>query len=188
MCSAHQTNPVRDLFITRVVIAWICCIAVFALAENSFAIEYPTKPITIIVPFPPGGANDVQARLIAKGLAERLGKPVVIDNRPGAGGRIGAGLAARAAPDGHTLFFASTATLVIEPALHANIDFDPQRDFAPITIVTDMPLVLVVSPSLAVKSAADLIALARRKPGELTYASAGPGTTLHLVGEMFRFP
>jgi len=181
-----QINRSRDLSITGIVIALIGCVVIFTSAENAFAIEYPTKPITIIVPFPPGGSNDVQARLIAKGLSERLGKPVVVDNRPGAGGRIGAGIAARAAPDGHTLFFASTATLVIEPALHANIDFDPQRDFAPITIVTDMPLILVVSPSMGVRSAADLIALARRKPGELAYASAGPGTTLHLVGEMFK--
>jgi tripartite-type tricarboxylate transporter receptor subunit TctC len=171
--------------ITRVVAATACLLVGFSLAGNSFAVDYPTKAITIIVPFPPGGSNDVQARLIAKGLSERLGKPLVVDNRPGAGGRIGAGIAARAAPDGYTLFFASTATLVIEPALHTNIGFDPHRDFAPITIITEMPLVLVVSPSLPVKSAADLIALARQKPGELTYASAGAGTTLHLVGVMF---
>lgn len=163
-----------------------CCIAI-AYSPGLQALEYPIKPITIIVPFPPGGSNDVQARLIAKGLTERIGKAaVVVDNRPGAGGRIGAGIAARATPDGYTLFFASTATLAIEPALHINIGFDPLRDFVPITLILEMPLILVTSPSLPVKNAAELIALARKKSGELTYASAGPGSTLHLVGEMFK--
>jgi tripartite-type tricarboxylate transporter receptor subunit TctC len=170
----------------RMIIFVIASLGWLLIAQHTFAVEYPTKLIKIVVPFPPGGSNDVQARLIAKGLSERLGKPVVVDNRPGAGGRIGAGIAAGAAPDGHTLFFASTATLVIEPALHAGGGFDPQRDFSPITIITEMPMVLVASPSLPVKSVAALIALARQRPGELTYASAGPGTTLHLAGETFK--
>src|SRR3954454_12818192 len=165
---------------------FVCGLFVLAFSTSSCAAEYPSKPITIIVPFPPGGSNDLQARLIAKGLAERLGKPVVVENRPGAGGSIGAGFAARAAPDGYTLFFASTATLAIEPAIHSNTGFDPLRDFAPITVISEMPLILVLSPSVPAKSVAELIALARRNPGELTYASAGPGTTLHLVGEMFK--
>ena len=180
---AHVSNPtVHRCMITLIIasLGWLL------ITQNTFAGEYPTKLIKIIVPFPPGGSNDVQARLIAKGLSERLGKPVVVDNRPGAGGRIGASIAAGAAPDGHTVFFASTATLVIEPALHASGGFDPQRDFSPVTIITEMPMVLVASAALPVKSIADLIALARQKPGELTYASAGPGTTLHLVGETFK--
>src|SRR4051812_48568407 len=185
MESAHLRHRARN-GVRNVILALAYGIAVLALPANSFALDYPTKPITIIVPFPPGGSNDLQARLIAKGLSERLGKPVVVDNRPGAGGRIGAGIAAGAAPDGHTLFFASTATLVIEPALHAGGGFDAQRDFSPITIITEMPMVLVASPSLPVKSVAELIALARQRPGELTYASAGPGTTLHLAGETFK--
>ena len=150
------------------------------------AIEYPTRTVTIIVPASPGGAADVQARLLAKGLAQRLRKPVVVDNRPGAGGRIGAGLAAQATPDGHTLFLASTSVFVIEPILRTNVGFDPQRDFAPITVVAEMPLVLVASPSLSVKSVPDLLAAARQRPGQLTYASWGPGTLAHLDGELFK--
>src|SRR4051812_11640409 len=185
MESAHLRHRARN-GVRNVILALAYGIAVLGFLASSFALDYPTKPITIIVPFPPGGSNDLQARLIAKGLSERLGKPVVVESRPGAGGSIGAGFAARAAPDGYTLFFASTATLAIEPAIHANAGFDPLRDFAPITVITEMPLILVLSPSVPAKSVAELIALARRNPGELTYASAGPGTTLHLVGEMFK--
>lgn len=116
------------------------------------ALEYAARTVTIIVPASPDGGADVQARLLAKGLAQRLGKPVVIDNRPGAGGQIGARLAAQAIPDGHTLFLASTSTLVIEPILRTNVSFDPQRDFAPITVIAEMPLILVASPALSVKS------------------------------------
>lgn len=152
--------------------------------ELAVAVEYPTKAVTIVVPFPPGGSADVQARLIGKGLAERLGKPVLIDNRPGAGGRIGAGLAARAVPDGHTLLFGSISTLVLEPVLRTNVGFDPQRDFAPITVVSEMPFLIVVSSSGATKSIADLLASARKQSGALTYASWGPGSAGHLLGEM----
>jgi tripartite-type tricarboxylate transporter receptor subunit TctC len=150
------------------------------------AADYPTKAVTIIVSFSPGGSTDAQARLIAKGLAERLGKPVVVENRPGAGGRIGASLAARATPDGHTLFLGTLSTLVIEPVLRTNVDYDPQRDFAPITLITEAPLLLVVSSSLPVGSIADLLAYARKPSVNLTYASWGPGTAGHLLGEMFK--
>jgi tripartite-type tricarboxylate transporter receptor subunit TctC len=163
------------------------CAMLMALAPVLVsALEYPTRTVTIIVPASPGGGADVQARLLAKGLAQRLGKHVVVDNRPGAGGRIGARLAAQATPDGHTLFLASTSTFVIEPILHTNVGFDPLRDFAPITVVAEMPLVLVASPSLAVRSVADLLAAARKQPGRLTYASWGPGTLAHLDGELFK--
>jgi tripartite-type tricarboxylate transporter receptor subunit TctC len=164
----------------------VCAMLMGLVPVPVSAIEYPTRTVTIIVPASPGGAADVQARLLAKGLAQRLGKPVVVDNRPGAGGRIGAGLAAQATPDGHTLFLASTSVFVIEPILRTNVGFDPQRDFAPITVVAEMPLVLVASPSLSVKSVPDLLAAARQRPGQLTYASWGPGTLAHLDGELFK--
>ncbi len=157
-----------------------------ALASSAAALEYPARTVTIIVAAAPGGAADVQARLLAKGLAPKLGKPVVVDNRAGAGGRIGARLAAQAAADGHTLFLASTSTFVIEPLLRADAGFDPQRDFAPIALVAEMPLILVATPGLSVDSVAGLVAAAKRRPGQLTYASWGPGTMAHLDGELFK--
>ena len=128
----------------------------------------------------------MQARLIAKGLAERLGKPVVVDNRPGAGGRIGTMLAARANPDGHTVLLGSITTLVVEPALRKDVGYDVARDFEAIMVATMSPALLVVNPGLGVRSVAELVALARRRPGELTYASPGPGSTAHLFTEVFK--
>ena len=182
MTSEHGRRVCRGgtiklvIFATLTLIGWVAALAA----------DYPTKAITIVVPFPPGGASDIQARLIAKGLTERLGKPVVIDNRPGAGGRIGTGVAARAAPDGHTLLIGGFSTLVLEPLLRTNVGYDPQRDFAPITVIAEMPLVLVASPSLGVKTVSELLALARQKPGQLTYASFGAGSAAHLAGEMLK--
>ena len=147
------------------------------------AVEFPTKTLTIIVPFSPGGGTDVQARLIAKSLSSKLGKPVIVDNRPGAGGQIAASLAARATPDGHTLLLGSTGTLVLGAVLK---EVDPLQDFAPVSEVTEMPLVLVPSPVLPAKDVSQLLALARSKPGQLTYASAGTGSFPHLIGEMFK--
>ena len=152
----------------------------------AFADDYPTKAVTIIVPFPPGGSTDVQARLVAKGLAEHLGKPVVVDNRPGAGGSIGARVAASAAPDGYTMLFASTSSLVSEPVLRARGNIDVLRDFAPITQITDMPFLFVVSSSSPAHTLADVVAQARKRPGEATFASWGNGSAGHILGEMFK--
>ena len=169
---------------------WVAFIAAGTLGAGAvvpaFSADYPTKTVTIIVPFAPGGSADAQARLVAKGLAQRLSKPVIVDNRAGAGGRIGAGLAARAAPDGHTLFFGSLSTLVIEPVLRTNVGYEPERDFLPISLITEEPFLLVVSGPARVKSLPDLIAYARDPSARLTYASWGPGTSAHLLGEMFR--
>lgn len=156
-----------------------------ALAETACAAEYPVKNVTIIVPFSPGGSSDVQARLVAKGLADRLGKPVVIDNRPGAGGRIGSGLVARAKPDGHTLLLGNISTLVTGPVLRTNVGYDPQRDFAPITIISETPFLLAVSSSSRASNIADLLAQARADRG-MSYGSWGPGSSGHLLGEMFK--
>ena len=155
-------------------------------AAHAYAADYPSRPVTMIVPHAAGGSTDAQARWIAKGLAERLGKPVVIDNRAGAGGRIAASVAARAAPDGHTLFFGTLSMLVIEPALRTNVGYDPQRDFAPITLIAEAPFVLVVPSSLPIRSISDLVAYARKPAVNLTYASPGPGTAAHLLGEMLK--
>jgi tripartite-type tricarboxylate transporter receptor subunit TctC len=158
----------------------------FCIAPHTaLSVDYPTKVVTIIVPFPPGGAGDIQARLIAKGLAERLGKPVIVDNRAGAGGALGTAIAARAQPDGHTLLFGALGTLVIEPMLRSAIGYDPQRDFAPLTLIAEAPFVLVVPPSSPAKSVSELLSYARAHPG-LTYASPGPATAANLLGESFK--
>jgi tripartite-type tricarboxylate transporter receptor subunit TctC len=147
---------------------------------------YPSKAVQIVVPFAPGGATDIVARLVAAKLNERLGQPVVIENRPGAGGNIGAAVAAKAAPDGYTMFMGTISTHAINPSLYAKLGYDPVRDFAPVSLLTSVPLVLVVHPGLGARSIKDVIALAKAKPGELTYASPGAGTALHLAGELFK--
>ena len=157
-----------------------------AIATHAAAQQYPTKAIRMIVPFPPGGPNDILGRVIAQRLSEQLGQQVVIDNRGGAGGLIGAEIAARAAPDGYTLLFGGTATLAINPGLHKKLPYDPLRDFAAVSLVGTAPSMLVVHPSLPVKTVKDLIALAKAKPGQLNFASAGVGTPPHLAGELFK--
>lgn len=176
----------HGIYRTRVRKLVACATLMFLAPALAVAIDYPTKAVTIIVTVPPGGASDVQARLIAKGLSQRLGKPVVVESRSGAGGRIGAGAVARAKPDGHTLLLVDSFTLVLDAILHRNLGFDPQHDFAPVTLIAEMPLLLVASPSLGVKHVSELLALARREPGHLTYASSGPGSPGHLAGEMLK--
>lgn len=152
---------------------------------NAFAADYPARPITLVVPFPPGGSTDVQARMIAKGLSEQLGKPVIVENRPGASGTIGARLVANAEPDGYTVLFGSTSSLVTEPVLNAKAGFEAVRDFSLITVVTDMPFLLVVACTSPVKTTADLIASARAKPGGLNYSSWGYGSVGNIMAELF---
>ena len=147
---------------------------------------WPSRPIRMIVPFPPGGGTDLVGRSVGKKLDEALGQRIVIDNRGGAGGMIGADLAARADPDGYTLFIGNIGAIAINPTLYAGkISYEPQRDFAPITLSSDALNILMVHPTLPVKSVKELIALARTRPGELSYSSSGPGATDHLAGELF---
>jgi tripartite-type tricarboxylate transporter receptor subunit TctC len=146
---------------------------------------YPSKPIRMMVPFPAGGGSDTMGRAIGQKLAERMGQGVVIENRPGAGGSIGADVVAKAAPDGYTILLGSTSELVQYPNVNPKIPYDPLRDFAPITLVGTVPLVLVVHPSLPVKSVKDLVALAKARPGEINFGSAGNGSTTHLAVELF---
>lgn len=146
---------------------------------------YPVKPITMIVPFPAGGALDIVARHLAKEMTPLIGQAVVVDNRPGAAGTIGSAAVARAPSDGYTLLFGSLATHALGPALYPKIQYDALKDFAPITQVTSAPLVFASSATLPVNSVSQLIALAKSKPGTLNYASTGVGTADHLAGTLF---
>jgi len=154
-------------------------------ATRSFAAGYPDKPIRLIVPFPAGGATDVMARGMAQRLGTELGTQVIVDNRGGAGGTTAAEAAAHAAPDGYTLFFGTMGTQAINPALYGKLRYDPQKDFAPISVTHLTPRVLVVAPQLAAKNVAELIALAKSRPDGLTYGSAGNGSSSHLAGALF---
>ena len=164
----------------RLSFALLLLIAMGAAAAQS----YPTHPVRMIVPYAAGGASDVTARIVAAGLSERLKQQIVVENRTGAGGAIGAEAAAKAAPDGYTLLLGSASEIVMLPVV-ARIPFDPMRDFAPVAMVSDIALVLAVHPSLAAQSVQELIALAKSKPGAINYGSAGIGATSHLAMAMF---
>jgi tripartite-type tricarboxylate transporter receptor subunit TctC len=148
--------------------------------------DYPNKPLKIIVGFPPGQATDVIARLLAEKLSAALGQPVIIDNKPGQGGSIGAAAAAKAPADGYTLLLSATAPLATNPNLYKDLPYEPVRDFAPITLIANLPFVLVARPDLPANSVRELIALAKSKSSKLTYASSGNGSTSHLSMEMLK--
>ena len=152
---------------------------------NALAQSYPGKSVTVIVPQAAGGGNDAIARIVAQKLSENLKQQFIVNNKVGAGGNIGAQAAAQAPKDGYTLFLALSSVLVVNPALYKQPGFDPLKDFIPITVVATAPYLLVAHPSFPAKSVKDLIALAKSKPGQLTYGSAGNGTFNHLIGEMF---
>jgi tripartite-type tricarboxylate transporter receptor subunit TctC len=152
---------------------------------HSFAQTYPSKPVRLIVGFTPGGGVDINARLLAPKLAEFLGQPVIVENRPGAATNIANEHVAKAVPDGHTLLV-TTAALAINMSLYKNLSFDALRDFAPISVFSESPNVLVVHAGVVAKSPRDLVALAQAKPGTMNYSSAGAGTTQHLSGELFK--
>jgi tripartite-type tricarboxylate transporter receptor subunit TctC len=163
----------------------LLALIVAAHAPHVHAQDYPARPITFVVPFTPGAATDFLARLLGKELEEHFGKPVVVENRPGAGTNIGSNSVAKAPPDGHTLLMATSTPMAINVSLYKNLSFDPTTDFVPLALVAQSPFVLIVKPSLAVKSVADLIALAKEKPGQLSFGSAGPGSPHHLFAELF---
>ena len=150
------------------------------------AAEYPSRPITLVVAFTPGGASDVLARILGRKLEQILGQPFVIDNRPGAGGNVAAEAVAHAAPDGYTLFNGNNAILATNAALYKKINFDPEADFAPIGLIGSQANILVVNPALPAKSMGELIALAKANPGKLNFASSGHGLAAHLAGELFK--
>jgi len=165
--------------------AWLVAAAILC-APGANADNYPGRPIRVIIPFPPGGAADALVRGLNPRFTERLGQPLVIDNRPGAGANLGAELAARALPDGYTLLLAPTSVYAIAASLYETLSYDLLRDFAPIALVANNPHVLVVNAGLPVRTVRELIALAKAKPGQLAVASQGIGTVSHLEGELFK--
>ena len=172
---------------TRLALA--CAIYVVSAVVNTVTVHaqsYPIKPVRMVVPFPPGGGTDLVGRLVAQKLTLALGQQVIIDNRAGAQGRLGAEHVARAAPDGYTLLLATTTVIITAPALYPKLPYESPRDFAPISPVASGTYVLVVHPSVPARSVKELIALASARPGQLNFASSGPGDTNHLSAELFQ--
>ena len=161
-------------------------IVIAVAAHGALSQPYPHKPVRVLVPFPAGAGVDIVARLIGQPLAELWGQPVVADNRPGAGGTIACELAAKAAPDGHTLLIGNLSTLAMAPSLYQKVNYDPVRSFAPVTLVNTSANVLVVHPAVPATSTQALIALAKARPGQINYASVGSGTSPHLAAELFK--
>lgn len=154
--------------------------------QSPGAAGYPSKPIKMVMPFPGGGPTDILGRLLGQKLTEAWGQNVIIDNRPGGAGMIGGALAAKSPPDGYALFLGGLTTLALAPFVQRNMPYDPIRDFQPVTQTTISPLLLMVHPSLPVKTVKEFLALARARPGEINYASSGPGGSGHLAGELIR--
>jgi tripartite-type tricarboxylate transporter receptor subunit TctC len=148
--------------------------------------DYPTRPVTIVVPFASGGAGDILSRMLGPRLEQRFGKPVIVENRPGAGGVIGANLVAKASPDGYTLLIAPSAIMAVNVTLYQNLSYDPVADFVPLALVARTPFVLIVNPDLPVKSVQELIRYAKDRPRQLSYATAGPGVPHHLFAELLK--
>lgn len=165
------------------IVALFCAACSTAVSAQG---DYPTRLIRMVVPFPPGGPTDIVARPLAQKLSVNLGQPVIVDNRGGAGGTIGANIVAKSTPDGYTLLMGTVGTQAINVNLYRKLPYDPVKDLAPVTLVATAPIALVAHPSLPVRSVAELLALARSKPGTLTFGSAGGGTPGHLSGEIFK--
>ena len=166
--------------------AWPTALALLLAVGSAAAQSYPARPIRIVVPFPAGGIADLFARVIGQKFNEAWGQPAVVDNRPGAGGNIGAEIVAKSAPDGYTLVMGSIGTHSVNVSLFSKLAYDPIRDFAPVALVMEAEGLLVLHPSVPVKTVKELIALARARPGQVAYASAGYGTAGHLAGELFK--
>ena len=165
---------------------WAVGAVLALLATGAWGQAHPAKPIRLVVPFPAGGTTDILARAVGQKLTEAWGQPVVVDNRPGAGGNIGAELVAKAAPDGYTLLMGTVGTHAINASLYAKMPYDHIKDFAPVILVAGVPNVLVVNPAVPVNSVQELIAYAKANPGRLNFASSGSGTSIHLSGELFK--
>jgi tripartite-type tricarboxylate transporter receptor subunit TctC len=161
-------------------------IAAVLLLGTPARAEYPTRPVMLIVAFTPGGPSDVLARIVGKKLEQLLGQPFVIENRPGAGGNIAAEVVARSAPDGYTLLMGNNSILATNASLYRKLDYDAEKDFAPISLIGSQANILVVNPELPAKSMSALIALAKARPGQLNFASSGYGAAAHLAGELFK--
>lgn len=161
-------------------------VAPTAFAQGTAGGAFPSRPVRLVVPFPPGGINDVLARTVAQKMGDQMGQPMVIENRPGAGGTIGSNVVARAPADGYTLLFGATSTVAVSPNLYKGLPYDPVKDFAPIGPLASVASILVVHPAVAARTLPELLALARAKPGSLTFGSAGAGTSQHMGGELLK--
>ena len=166
---------------------WLAIAGLSLLCVNGAAAQnYPTRPVTIIVPYAAGGGTDLLARMVAQKLEQRLGKSFVVENRPGGGTVIAALAVAKAPADGYTLLMGTSTPLAINATLHKKLPYDPVTDFVPLALIANVPFVLVVNPSLPIKSVRDLIKLAKEKPGSLSYGTSGPGSPHHLYAELFK--
>ena len=181
-------NMTMNLAMRRPAMVLLAALTLMAPAVAQAAeMKYPTRPVRMLVSYPPGGPSDLTARLTAPHLSEALGQQFIVDNRGGAGGTLAVGLLTQAAPDGYTLLMSAGGEIVIAPNLRLKLSYDPTRDIIPISRVGSSQLALVVHPSVAAKSVKELIALAKAKPGSINFASAGSGSTAHLAGEQFKF-
>ena len=174
----------RRHFLSRAAVALALAAALPFATPVAWAQDYPSKPITLVVPFVAGGTTDILGRIVAEGLGKKLGQTVVVDNRGGAGGNIGAGVVAKAAADGYTLLMGYNGTNAINPSLYRQLSWDPVRSFDPVSLVARVNNVVVVNPKLPIKTLPELVAYAKANPGKVNYGSAGPGTIFHLAGEM----
>jgi len=158
------------------------CLALAAQAQGG----YPTRPVTMVVPFPPGGGTDTGARIVAQKLSTKWGQQVIVENKGGAAGQIGADMVAKAKPDGYTILMGNIGTQAINPSLYPKLPYDPDKAFAPISLVAELPLAMMVNPNVAAKTAKEFVALAKSQPGKLSYSSSGAGGAPHLAAEMFK--
>ncbi len=161
-------------------------VALLGLSSVALAQPYPAKPIRMVVPFAPGGPTDLYARSVGQELSKLLGQPVIVDNRSGAGGNLGADIIAKSAPDGYSIVLGTVGAFAVNMTLYPKMPYDVLRDFAPVSLVAIVPMMLVVHPNVPVKTPKDLVELAKAKPGQLTYGSAGSGTSIHMASEMFK--
>ena len=169
-----------------VTLAGLVLVSAFAGAVSAAAEDYPTRPVTLIVPQPPGGGTDIIARIIANQLSIQLGQPFVVENRPGSGTVVGSAVVAKARPDGYTLLTGLTANIAVNPSLFTNLSYDPIRDFTPVSMLAQFPFVIVISNNFPAHSIKELVALAKEKPGAINFASGGNGTGQHLSTELFQ--
>src|SRR4030088_31063 len=166
---------------------WFLALATVALATPTLAQDYPTRPITLVVPYAAGGGNDAMARVVADRMSAALGQQIVIENRGGAGGRTAPRPGERAEPDGYTLGLGGTGTLAIDPTLYPNVGYDPRKDFAPVGLIATSALAVLVNPAVPAKTLTEFIALAKAEPGKINFASAGSGSGIHLGTELLAY-
>ena len=181
----RHDRPARARVTRGVILLFASCAGVVPAAGYA-AERFPLRPVRFIVPYPPGGITDILARVISQHLTARWGEQVIVDNRAGASGNIGTEIAARASPDGHTILFGNSSTHAINPSLFSKLSFDPVKDFEAVTLVANVTNALLVNPSLPAKTVQEIVAMAKAKPGQLTFASNSTGSSNHLAGELFK--